>query len=175
MPGNAFIQFPGITGESYQQGHTGDAGWIEIADWGWDVEAETSFLKGGGSAVGKPQPGVLSFTHYYDLSSPVIMTHIVAGKTFPKITIEILKQIGDDEKGQPAVFFQVVLTNAYITKVATKGSEDGAVNQDVEMVFKEIAIGYKPQNNDGTLAPAMAFGWSVTAMDNTVTNPTSLS
>src|SRR3954464_4886353 len=106
MPGNTFIKFQEVTkGESYQKGHHGDDGWIEISDWSWDIEAETSFLKGGGSAVGKPQPGNLSITHYYDLSSPVIMQKIVAGTHFAEVTIDQLKQVGHAE-GELGIFFQ---------------------------------------------------------------------
>ena len=68
MPGNSFIKFSDIAkGESFQEGHHGDQGWIEIGDWSWDIEAETSFLKGGGSSVGKPTPGNLSISHFFDL------------------------------------------------------------------------------------------------------------
>jgi type VI secretion system Hcp family effector len=169
MPGNTFIKFQEIDkGESYQKGHHGDDGWIEISDWSWDVESETSFLKGGGSAVGKPQPGTLSITHYYDLSSPIIMQKIVAGTHFAEVTIDQLKQIGDKE-GAPATFFQIKMKNAFVTKVSTKGAEDGSVTQDVEMVFKEVAIGYKAQTNEGGLETALKqFNWNVAQMNETV-------
>jgi len=169
MPGNTFIKFKEIgTGESYQKGHHGDDGWIEISDWSWDVEAETSFLKGGGSAVGKPQPGTLSISHYYDLSSPIIMQKIVAGTHFGEVTIDQLKQVGDAE-GAPAIFFQIKMSSVFITKVSTKGAEDGSVTQDVEMVFKELAIGYKAQSNTGTLEKELKqFKWNVAKMNETV-------
>jgi len=169
MPGNTFIKFQEITkGESYQKGHHGDDGWIEISDWSWDVEAETSFLKGGGSAVGKPQPGTLSITHYYDLASPIIMQKIVAGTHFSEVTIDQLKQVGDAE-GAPKTFFQIKMSSVYVTKVSTKGGEDGSVNQDVDMVFKEIAIGYHAQTNEGVLEKELKdFKWNISKMNDTV-------
>jgi len=169
MPGNTFIKFQEIDkGESYQKGHHGDDGWIEISDWNWDVEAETSFLKGGGSAVGKPQPGTLSITHYYDLSSPTIMNKIVSGTHFSEVTIDQLKQVGDTE-GAPATFFQIKMKGVFVTKVSTKGAEDGSVTQDVDMVFKEVAIGYKAQSNEGVLEKELKqFAWNVAKMNETV-------
>jgi len=166
MPGNTFIKFQEVTkGESYQKGHHGDDGWIEISDWSWDVEAETSFLKGGGSAVGKPQPGTLSISHYYDLSSPTIMSKIVAGTHFSEVTVDQLKQVGHAE-GTPATFFQIKMMSVFVTKVSTKGAEDGSVTQDVDMVFKEISIGYKAQTNKGALEPIMKeFHWNVAQMN----------
>jgi type VI secretion system secreted protein Hcp len=52
----------------------------------------------------------------------------------------------------------------FITKVANKGGEDGAVNQDVSMVFKEVEIDYKPQKNDGSLDSEVKFGWNIAEM-----------
>lgn len=171
MPGNAFLKFmKGSTaaqGESQQIGHHGDQGWIEISDWGWDVEAEASHLKGTGAAVGKPQPGVLNFTHYYDKSSPKIMEHIVKGTHFDTATLDMLKQTGKD---QPELYFQLIAKDVFITKVSSKGGEDGSVSQDVEFVFKAVAIGYRPQKNDGTLdmQKTKFFRWNIAEMTDTV-------
>lgn len=165
MPGNAFIKFDGVTtGESMQDGHMGTEGWIEIGDWSWDIEAETSFLKGGGASVGKPTPGTLSFSHFWDLSSAVILTKIVAGKHFPLVTIHMLKQTGAED-GKPIAYFEVKMKEAFITKVSSKGGEDGSVNQDVEMVFKEVVVAYRAQNNNGSLQGAIPFKWNIATMD----------
>ncbi len=166
MPGNAFLKFEKTDGgtapgESLQPGHAGKDGWIEISDWGWDVEAEASHLKGTGAAVGKPQPGVLNFTHYYDKSSPVLMQFIVRGTHFKFCTIDMLKQTGGD---QPDLYFQLMAKDVFITKVSSKGGEDGAVTQDVEMVFKQMAIGYKRQKNDGSLDKTLFFRWNIAEM-----------
>lgn len=163
MPGNAFLKFKEVSvGESFQKTHPGSAGWIEIADWSWDIEAESSFTKGGGAAVGKPMPGALSFTHFFDKSSPTIMKNIVKGVHFAEVTIEMLKQTGKSE--QPEVYFTMVMKSAFTTKVSTKGGEDGAVTQDVELVFKDVSIDYKAQKNDGGLEAAISFGWDIAQM-----------
>jgi type VI secretion system secreted protein Hcp len=164
MPGNAFINFGADVpeGESLQKTHPGSSGWIEIDSWNWEIEAEHSTAKGQGAAVGKATPGVLSISHYFDNSSPTLLAKMVAGKHFPLITIEMLKSTGDPNKdGEPEVYFQAKVTEAFVTKVATKAGEDGTMDQDVEFVFKEIAISYKPQDNLGVLQTAIPFEWSV--------------
>jgi len=161
MPGNAFIKFMAdkpAPGESQQIGHMGTEGWIEIGDWSWDVEAEASHLKGTGASVGKPNPGAVSFSHYYDKSSPVLMQYIVKGTTFKTATIHMLKQTGKD---QPELFFEMVCKDVFISKVSSKGGEDGSVNQDIEFVCKQMAIGYKQQKNDGTLDTMLPFRWNI--------------
>ena len=165
MPGNSFIWFDGVKpGESTHESHNGEKGWIEISDWSWDIEADTSFLKGAGAAVGKPQPGSLSFSHYYDTASPVIMMKIVQGKHFPKVHIVMLKQTGEEDgKGEP--YFGITMEEVFITKVSSKGAEDGSVTQDVECVFKTVAVGYAPQKlTGGGLDTQRDFIWDIGKM-----------
>lgn len=165
MPGNAFIRFAEVkTGESTHETHNGSKGWIEISDWSWDIESDTSFLKGSGAAVGKPQPGSLSFSHYYDLSSPHIMSKIVQGTSFSVVDVVMLKQTGDPS-GKGEVYFGLTMRDCFMTKVSSKGGEDGAVTQDVEMVFKSVAVGYKKQLDSGTLEQkAHDFIWDIAKM-----------
>lgn len=173
MPGNAFIRLEVTAdskyapGESQQIGHLGTEGWIEIGEWSWDVEAEASHLKGTGASVGKPQPGVLSFSHFYDKSSTLIMQNIVKGTHFDVLRIHMLKQTGGE---QPELFFELAAKSVFITKVSSKGGEDGAVNQDIECVFKQVAVGYKQQGNDGkfTKDGFRKFTWNIATMTTTL-------
>ena len=166
MPGNSFINFVGLVkpGESTHETHNGKDGWIEISDWSWDIESDTSFLKGSGASVGKPQPGSLSFSHYYDVASPLIMSKIVQGTSFPEVHIVMLKQTGSTD-GKGEVYFGITMTDCFMTKVSSKGAEDGSVTRDVEMVFKTCAIGYKKQTDQGTLDQEQKnFVWDIAKM-----------
>lgn len=167
MPGNAFIKFKNdagdVKGESLQETHTAEKGWCEVSDWSWDIESETNFLKGTGASVGVATPGTVSFTHSFDKSSPVIMKNIVLGTSFKFVTVHMLKSTGAAD-GKPEVFFALKCKDAFITKVSSKGGEDGAISQDVEFVFKAIAVGYKKQLNTGKLDTSIKpFGWDVAA------------
>ena len=52
-----------------------------------------------------------------------------------------------------------------ITKVSSKGAEDGSVTQDVECVFKTISVGYKRQMEDGKLDSTQRdFVWDIGKM-----------
>ena len=175
MPGNSFIKFTTVdkkivTGESLQTTHPSSKGWLAINDWSFDVEAETNFLKGMGASVGVATPGVFSFSHNFDRSSPQIMSNIVMGTSFATVVVHMLKSTGATD-GKPVVFFGVKMTDAFITKVSSKAGDDGAVSQDVEFVFKAIKMGYKRQLSiaagdaktgslDGTIRE---FGWNVAA------------
>jgi len=165
MAGNAFIQFIDYDGnsplgESEEKGHEGINGWIEIADWDWEVTSDSSSAKGTGSSVGKAVSEGFNFSHFYDKSSPTLLSMIVMGKNFESVTIDMLKQIGS---GKPDLFLQITARDVFITKASTKGQEDGTVTQDVSFSFKQVALGYKKQDdaNEGKLSAAKFARWNV--------------
>jgi type VI secretion system secreted protein Hcp len=169
MPGNAFITFSStaagnykavgdVKGESVQEGYKD---WIDIGDWSWDVEAEHSVTKGTGAAVGKPTPGVLSFSKFYDRSSPTALAKMVKGVHFKSAVLVMCKQTG--KKDVPEPYFWIVMSDVFTTKVANKGGEDGSVSQDIELVFKKVEINYCQQGNDGVLASPIPFEWDIGA------------
>ena len=159
MAVNAFVSFfDKAEGESIQKGKEK---WIEIQAWDWEVQAETSWTKGGGASVGKPAPGKMSFEHYFDTSSTVILGYICTGKAFPKAELQMTRTTG---KGSPETYFTMTMEGAFITRVSNSGTEAGNVVQKVEMVFKTVKIDYKPQNTkDGTLGAAKTYSWDIPA------------
>ena len=159
MAVNAFVSFfDKADGESIQKGKEK---WIEIQGWDWEVEAESSWTKGGGASVGKPNPSKLNFEHYFDTSSTVILGYICTGKAFPKLQLEMMKTTG---KGSPETYFTMTMEGAFITKVSNNGTEEGNVVQKVELVFKTVKIEYKPQDNKtGSLLAVKTYNWDIPA------------
>jgi type VI secretion system Hcp family effector len=159
---NAFMQIGDAEGESKQAPYDKPA-WIELTAWDWEVEAETSWTKGGGAAVGKPSPGKMNWEHVWDRSSNILLSYICTGKSFPTIRLEMCKATGD---AQRKPFFVVDMTEAFITKVNQSATEEGNVVQKVEMVFKTITIEYFQQGvdtkfNPGGLQQAGKFDWNI--------------
>lgn len=135
--------------------------WVEIKGWDWEVYAETSWTKGGGASVGKPNPGKLNFEHNFDTSSPVILAYICTGKAFPKIELQMMKNTG---KGSPETYFTMMMEGAFITRVFNSGDQEGQIMQRVELVFKNVKIEYKPQDNKtGSLGSARSYNWDIPA------------
>ena len=171
MAGNTFIRFyqpnasSPIIGESQAELFPGSKGWIEIGDWSWDIESETNIAKGSGASLGKPTSGNFSFSHAYDVSAPPMMINIVQGTSFAKAQLVMLKQTGS---GGPKVYFAMNMTNVYMTKVGSKGGEDGVVSQDIEMVFTQLDVGYLKQLPDGTLdSSQISFSWDIVKQNTT--------
>ena len=156
---NAFISFfDKAEGESIQKGKEK---WVEIQGWDWEVEAESSWTKGGGASVGKPNPGKMSFVHRFDTSSTVILGYICSGKAFPKVELQMMKTTG---RGTPETYFTMTMEGAFITKVSNSGTEEGNVVQRVETVFKTVKIEYKAQDNKtGAMGPVKTYNWDIPA------------
>ena len=156
---NAFISFfDKAEGESIQKGKEK---WVEINSWGWEVEAETSWTKGGGASVGKPNPGKISFEHRFDTASIVILGYICTGKAFPKVELQMMKTAG---RGTPETYFTMMMEGVFITGVSNSGAEDGTVMQRVEMVFKTVKIEYKAQDSrTGSFSATKTYNWDIPA------------
>jgi type VI secretion system secreted protein Hcp len=159
MAVNSFISFfDKADGESIQKGKEK---WIEIRGWDWEVEAETSWTKGGGASVGKPNPGKMNFVHLFDTASSVILGYICTGKAFPKAELQMMKTTG---KGSPETYFTMTMEGAFITRVSNSGTDDGNVEQRVELVFKTVKIEYKPlDSRTGLLGAAKVYNWDIPA------------
>lgn len=158
MANNAFVNFFGsANGESMVRGKEK---WVEIQGWDWEVEAETSWTKGGGASVGKPNPGKMNFEHRFDTSSPVILGYISTGKAFPKVELQLMKTAA---KGIPETYFTMTMEGVFITKVSHAGTDEGNVIQKVELVFKTVRIEYKTQDKTGALAAASVYTWDIPA------------
>jgi type VI secretion system Hcp family effector len=153
---NAFMKIGKALGESKQKPWDG---WIELQAWDWEVEAETSWTKGGGASVGKPSPGKMNWEHTWDKSSHVLLGYICTGTAFEDIYLVMNKSTGKAGR-QP--FFKVEMKEAFITKVNQSATEEGNVLQKVEMVFKSIGIMYY-QQGIGALTYANEFSWDIPA------------
>lgn len=160
MAVNAFLTFfDKADGESAQKGNEK---WVEIQGWDWEIEAESSWTKGGGASVGKPSPGSMNWLHSFDTASTVIMGYICNGKSFPKVELQMRRSTGGARPDPP--FFSMAMEGAFITKVSNSSTEEGNIAQRVEMVFKTVKIEYKPRDgNAGQLGAARVFNWDIPA------------
>src|SRR5437660_12707512 len=91
MSVNALMRISNAKGESKLDGFKD---WIEIQSWDWEVEAETSWTKGGGASVGKPNPGKMNWEHYFDRASITLLQYIFTGAAFEEIELRMFKGTG---------------------------------------------------------------------------------
>jgi type VI protein secretion system component Hcp len=151
---NAFLNFfDSAKGEATLRGKES---WVEVVRWQWGV-ANTSVVGGSGATAGKPQPATFNWEHYYDTSSSAIMGFVCSGKALPKVELQVVK-LSD----APQTYFTMSMQGVFITKAGIGSNEAGAVVQTVEMVFKSVAIEYRPMDARGMLGAAKKFSWDLT-------------
>ena len=159
MAVNAFLTFfDKADGESIQKGHEK---WVELQGWDWEVEAESSWTKGGGASVGKPNPGRLTFVSAYNRSSNVALGYICTGRSFPKIQLDVTRETG---AAKQEAYFVMTMSGVFVTKVSLAASDEGQISQRIELIFKTVAIDYKAQDpKSGALGAAASFNWDIPA------------
>jgi len=141
-----------IAGDSTAAGYQN---WIEIDDFGFSIDADTSFLKGSGAAVGKPEPGSLIWEQALDATVLHALRKITIGTSLPEMVIELVKGAGGIG---PVTFAQMVFKDAFFTEVALN---DDQVIESV--VFKELHQTIFAIDGKGKLGAGSTFSWNIPA------------
>lgn len=157
---NTFIQFTDaggavLKGPSVSKEHPG---WSEVNSWSWLVSAESSFVKGSGAAVGKPQPGPFSWSQTLDQTYPKLFTQLVKGQSSKTVTLDVAKSFSDRA---PESFFSMVFGDVFYTRLAVGGGSDALINLNGEFVFRQVSMSYRPADATGRLGPAVTASWNV--------------
>lgn len=114
--------------------------WTDVEDLSWDVTAMTSWLKGGGASVGKPNPGALSWSQSLDGSLLYELSGMLRGKSVPTLVVEYVR---NGEHG-PITFMQDVFADVYFTSIDINGTD---VSNSV--VFSSVTKTMWGTDNDG--------------------------
>lgn len=130
--------------------------WIEVQAFSWGVEAESSFLKGGGASVGKPQPSEITIAKPVDRASARLLALIGRGLSVPKGVLVI----GPAGRAGGAGSLRFTFENMFVTKIDLSASDgDGGVSESVSFVFKKITEAYTPTSGKD----AVATTWDIAA------------
>lgn len=103
-----------------------------VAAYSWEVTADSSWTKGGGASVGKPNPGAIRFTKLLDPSSGPTLHSIATGTEIPAAVFTVT--FG---KGNGAATMVYEMADLFVTNV-TQGADDGLVTENVSFVFKSV-------------------------------------
>lgn len=149
-----FLNLYGIEGEAKDASHANE---IDVLAWSWGVfQGGTTHLDKGG-ASNKPEVQGLSFTHYVDAASPVLLQRAFDGKYVKEGTL-VIRKVG----GTPHVCLKISMTDIIVTSVSTSGAggEDRLI-ENVELKFSKVKYSYIPQKEDGTSEASIDAGWDI--------------
>jgi type VI protein secretion system component Hcp len=103
-----------------------------VTAYSWQVTADSSWTKGGGASVGKPNPNAIHFTKLIDPSSVPTLQKITSGTVFPSAVFTVT--FG---KGNAASTMVYEMAELFATSV-TQSAADGLVTEDLSFVFRSV-------------------------------------
>jgi hypothetical protein len=102
-----------VVGEIVLDGRTSP-----VTGFAWEVTADSSWTKGGGASVGKPNPGKLRVQKPIDGSSISELVNIVAGQSFQTAVLRLTSG-----KGNSASTTVYEMTNLFVTGVSHSAAD----------------------------------------------------
>jgi type VI secretion system secreted protein Hcp len=122
-----------IVGDSTDPQHPGE---IVLLSYSLGVTAESSWTKGGGASVGKPNPGDFQFTAELNRPIPTIAKYITTGKAAQKATLTVRS----DAVGNKAGFEYAKYTfeGAFFTSVGQGLNGLGRAVSAVSFIYKTM-------------------------------------
>jgi type VI secretion system secreted protein Hcp len=153
MATDMFIKIKDVPGESTDDKHKGE---IEVLQWSWGLAQSGSFGTGAGSGAGKVSASDLSFTHFMDKASPVLMRLCSNGKHIPEANL-VMRLAGEKQ----LEYLKIKLEQVFVSNVSLGGSGGAGdkLTESVTLRFAKIKVDYFPQTEKGALDAAVPYGW----------------
>jgi type VI secretion system secreted protein Hcp len=131
---NAFLQIPGIPGESVEARHQN---WIDLQS------VVQSFRQTRG-----PSLCSITLTKYLDSATPLLWSAAVNGTPLNNVVIEFVKA-----GGNPLRYYVINLNNALITDIS---SSPQTVGEQLTLSGSSVTLTYYPQDNKGAAGPPIS-------------------
>jgi type VI secretion system secreted protein Hcp len=129
---------PGNTASAQLQIEGGKA--FPVLSCSLGVTADTSWTKGGGASVGKPNPEAIRFTKAVDADSILLLKAITTGKAFT--SVKFTATAGTGNRTTTIVY---ELTGVFVTAITHVGT-GGTPLEEVSFVYKTLAWKFTDAN-----------------------------
>ena len=156
MATDTFIKIGDVKGESTDDKHKDE---IDVLSWGWGATQSGYAHLGGGAGAGKVNIQDLSFVHYVDKSTPVLLQALADGTHFKDAKLCVRKAGGKEA----IEYIVITMEEVFITSIQTggHGGED-KLTETVSLNFGLVKFDYQPQKKDGSKdGGAIKFGWDI--------------
>ena len=168
MAVNAYLYVDSVEGPS-----TSKTGFIDILSFSWGVSNTATYGTGASgkeSKAGRADFSNLTIMKVLDKTTPLLTDHCDSGNILSKVYILYDKPVGD----QQADYFRIYLQDALITSVQLSGSNENPT-ESVSFAFQAVEIGYKPENDDGSLGGAICKGFNLETLKSDYAAPDAFS
>lgn len=150
------IKVDGIKGESTQVSHRDE---IEVESWSWAVTNPVPAGGGSGGRSGKPQFADLVFTHRADRASPELWKACALGRSLASAVLTVSQSGGRAAQD----YLTITLRDVRVTSVSLSDAADDSQRpaESVSLAYRKAEYHYRPQKADGSLGPAVKFGYDL--------------
>lgn len=152
-----YLLVPNVQGDSVAKGHEK---WLTIAAIAWEVEADSSWTKGGGASVGKPNPGKIVLKLATGPWSSAFLRAITTGVTVDKPGAPIfLDHVTTDGR----LLVRARLDGFFATKYKIATASQEFPQDQLEAVFRNVRLEFYCGASDCKVAPT-ALEWDIVTM-----------
>jgi type VI secretion system secreted protein Hcp len=134
-----FLKFSGgtgdILGDSTDPQHPNE---IVLLSYSLGVEADSSWTKGGGASVGKPNPLDLRFTAALNRSVPTILKYITTGTAVPTAVLTVRSDVPGNRSGFE--YAKYTFEDVFFTSVGQGLSGAGRAVSAISLVYKTVQV-----------------------------------
>ncbi|QDQ27512.1 type VI secretion system tube protein Hcp [Chitinimonas arctica] len=158
MAKDMFLKIDGIEGESGDDKHKNE---IELLSFNWGMAQASSMHSGSGGGQGRVTVDDLSFIHFVDKATPILIQACMSGKHIPKAVL-VVRKAGE----KPLDYLKITMTDVLVTSVnpaGTNGDGEG-LKASVGLAFSKVKVEYQPQGADGSpKGGAVVSEWDIKA------------
>jgi|RhiMethySRZTD1v2_1073278.scaffolds.fasta_scaffold162162_4 type VI secretion system secreted protein Hcp len=142
-----------ILGDSTDKAHAGE---LALASYSVGVTAESSWTKGGGASVGKPNPADLSFTMNVNRAVPPILQHITTGRAASKAVLTLRSDSQGNKTGDE--YAKYTFEGLFFTSVGQGLNGAGHAVSAVSAIYKTLRLQtFAP----GSSTPLSCIFWDI--------------
>ena len=156
-----FLKLDGIEGEAQDSVHKKE---IDILAWSWGASQSGTTHMGAGGGGGKANIQDISFTHYVDSASHMLLQRCFDGKHITEGKL-VVRKAG----GTPLEYITIEMKDIMVTSVSTGGSGgEDRLTENVTLNFAIVDFTFKPQKEDGSADADKKAGWDIAENKTTV-------
>ncbi|MEL7497425.1 MAG: type VI secretion system tube protein Hcp [Planctomycetota bacterium] len=153
-----YLKLGDIKGNSQDANHKE---WIEVMTISQSVNRNINPTSKPRDALSKSQVhvGAIEFQKNADESSPELVAAVCEGRVFPEVTIDLVRVSGSGNE----VFYQWVLTDAYIIDYGVHGQSLGSIDttENLAIAYSEIKWSFKKKDEKGKPQGSVDTGWNL--------------
>ena len=157
MAVDMFMKLEGIQGESKDAHNPGE---IEVLSWNCGM-TEPRGSADRNRRSGGPRVEDVSFTHYVDRSSPILMLKLISGAILSNGRLLVRRATPD----KPFEFYRIFLKNIALVTISTESKIDTQIEtkliETVSLRFEEFKVEYVEMDTNNNPVGTTEASWKI--------------